>query len=417
MTRLSLLEMTRAPRDVRKPHAFAHSLVVRLIAVAACASLSVSSAVAQGQERSQDVPGYRSAISEALAEYAAQNYLEAMTLFTRAHELSPNARTLRGLGAVAFELHRYSDCVSYLEQALVSAAKQLEGELRADTENLLARARGFVAKIVLTTEPDSAHLLLDGEPLPRSANGALLLDIGRHELELSAPGHETQRRSYTVVGGEEQSWKVSLFKEGRVSPTSGVDSAPLLGWHRGLSAVAIGLGTAAFVSAAILTAQRHTEGNRYRSVAPEDARYPTALQTWEDARAKPYALAGIGAIAFASGATALLLKAPNRRAAAISAGISAAVGMSVAAWGAVNLLRGSECPSGSSLRQLCSDELERRDRGAITLVSAFPLVVAPLTLLFREWLGHPRMSPSVAVWSGPDPRRSSLLLNLRGCWL
>ncbi|MEY4512912.1 MAG: hypothetical protein RLZZ450_5034 [Pseudomonadota bacterium] len=51
-----------------------------------------------------EVPGYRETIAEALIEYEAHNYLEARTLFERAHKLYPNARTLRGLAVVAFEL-------------------------------------------------------------------------------------------------------------------------------------------------------------------------------------------------------------------------------------------------------------------------------------------------------------------------
>jgi hypothetical protein len=59
----------------------------------------------------------------------------------RAHAIFPNARTLRGLGMVEFELRSYVQSVQLLEQALAASVKPLDGKLRTDTEALLARAQ------------------------------------------------------------------------------------------------------------------------------------------------------------------------------------------------------------------------------------------------------------------------------------
>ncbi|MEY4509389.1 MAG: hypothetical protein RLZZ450_1511 [Pseudomonadota bacterium] len=372
----------------------------------------------RAQDDSTEVPGYRAAIDETLAEYTAQNYLEAMTLFARAHQLSPNARTLRGLGVVTFELRRYSESVSFLEQALSSAKKRLDGTMRSETVDLLARARGFVAKIEITLEPSSGTVLVDGETASLAADRRLLLDIGKHQLEFSAAGYLAQRRSFTVVGGEEQNWKVSLRTEDLdgVPPLAATSTPPLLRWHKALGATAIGLGVAGIVTAGIFTAQRHDDGIRFRGTVEGEGEYPRALQAWEDSRAKPYAFASAGAIALTSGAMGLVLRAPRSRYVVLAAGVSALAGLALVGWGIADMIRGGPCEATAPDRQACSDDLERKDRGAVTLVSAFPLVATPIALLFRGWLGH-SSAGTVSVRSGFDPKKSSVLFNVRVAWL
>jgi Flp pilus assembly protein TadD len=67
-----------------------------------------------------DSPAYREAIEHGLAEYRAGNFAEARALFLRAHAISPNARTLRGLGIVEYELRNYAEAIVRLRQALAS---------------------------------------------------------------------------------------------------------------------------------------------------------------------------------------------------------------------------------------------------------------------------------------------------------
>ena len=62
-----------------------------------CVSLGLSHvALAQEDAEAQ----YKQLIQQALGEFRRQNWPEARVLFRRAHALSPNARTLRGMGVV-----------------------------------------------------------------------------------------------------------------------------------------------------------------------------------------------------------------------------------------------------------------------------------------------------------------------------
>jgi tetratricopeptide (TPR) repeat protein len=146
---------------------------------------------------------YQRAIASGLSEFDAGNFPEARALFTRAHELSPNARTFRGLGFVAFELRNYRECVEYLEAALRSHEKALDGETRRSTEDLLTRARGMIARVSLRITPRVDTLLLDGVPASLTENGDIIMEVGDHMLEARATGYLAERRALKIAGGEQ----------------------------------------------------------------------------------------------------------------------------------------------------------------------------------------------------------------------
>lgn len=154
--------------------------------------------------------GYRELIAEALAEYEARHFEEARALFRRAHAMFPNARTMRGQGMAEFELRNYAGSIQCFESALSSRVRPLDAALRAETEQLVARARRFVARVRLTLQPSTALLLVDGVPVQLQPGAGLLLSIGHHSLEARADGYQTTQRTLSVEGGEEQVLAIEL---------------------------------------------------------------------------------------------------------------------------------------------------------------------------------------------------------------
>lgn len=157
--------------------------------------------------------GYRTQVAAALAEYDAGHFEEARALFLRAHELFPNARTLRGIGMTDFELRNYGDAIAQLEAALHSTARPLEGALRSETEALLARARAFVARLAIYVTPEVASVSIDGMLVQPNDPRVVLLSVGEHQLEARAQGFLTERRTLRVDGGEQRSLEVVLVAE------------------------------------------------------------------------------------------------------------------------------------------------------------------------------------------------------------
>jgi hypothetical protein len=189
----------------------------RLWVVIAVVLGSVLSARADEPESQQ----YSEVVNEAISEFNATRFAESRALFMRAHELSPSARTLRGLGATEFELRNYGLSVRYLTDALASDVRPLEGELRARTEKLLERARGFVARLDLTVLPSSSYATVDGEVVENGRE--LLLDAGEHVIDIEAPGYVPLRRVMNVRAGESEHLHVVL--------TMRIDSAPVAAPH------------------------------------------------------------------------------------------------------------------------------------------------------------------------------------------
>lgn len=163
----------------------------------------LSCATAQAQGSSQN--NYSRLIRDALAEYELGNWGEARVLFEKAHAIKPSARTWRALGLTSFELKHYADAIKELETALESDVKPLTSQQRESAERVLSRAQEYVAKYELSVPEGVTQVNVDGEPVDISSDGTILLDPGKHTLQIQPPGEEPmQRRVVAEVGAREQ---------------------------------------------------------------------------------------------------------------------------------------------------------------------------------------------------------------------
>jgi len=147
-------------------------------------------------------PAYDSLIEKAVSEFNLGHWGEAKAFFLRAHQLHPNARTLRSLGHSSYELRLYVDAIRYFSEALRSEAQPLTPQLRAHAEQQLADARSFVTHVELVLEPAHATVHVGGREPAFDEDGTLLLDPGLHELAATAPDHEPEVRTITAHAAE-----------------------------------------------------------------------------------------------------------------------------------------------------------------------------------------------------------------------
>lgn len=189
--------------------------------------------------------GYVEALTEAVAEYDAARYPEALALFERAHALYPNARTLRGIGMAAFESGRYVTALRALRQALTSTVRPLTPEQHEHVERLIGRTEVFVATLDVVASPPEAVILVDGGALVREPDGMVLLDQGHHTITATDPSGRSQSVEVDLVGGTTRSVRVQIDSlAGGVAPTTVVGVSLL---------VAGGLATVAAVATALVT--------------------------------------------------------------------------------------------------------------------------------------------------------------------
>jgi tetratricopeptide (TPR) repeat protein len=142
-----------------------------------------------------DKAGYQKIIREGVAEYQAGRFEEALSLFRRAHEMSPSSRTFRGIGMASFELRDYVTAVRGLSAALQDKRKPLSSEQRKDAQGLLDRSLVFVDVYAVKLLPRTARLLVDGRTPELEPDGTLLLGFGVHAFEASASGWAKLSRS------------------------------------------------------------------------------------------------------------------------------------------------------------------------------------------------------------------------------
>lgn len=219
-----------------------------------------------GQELPAPVPkeddAYRAAVRDALLEYDARHFEEARTLFRRAHDIEPNARTLRGIGMASFELRDYVTAVRALSAALVDTRKALTPEQREHTQGLLERSELFVDVFVLRINPPDTRVVIDGQSLEPETDGTVRLGFGSHIVEASKPGYMVRTFTINVHGGERRDLIVNLERQsplpmpppspgGRSPVAPDVPAAPApeapsvsAGWYWGAGGAAL-LGLAA----------------------------------------------------------------------------------------------------------------------------------------------------------------------------
>ncbi len=182
------------------------------IALALC-----SAAHAQAAPNAQTDAAYDSLIDNALNEYRLGHWVEAKAYFTQAHALQPNARTLRGLGLVCFELRKYVEAIGYFQQSLANQTRPLTDTMRDGVTQLLRDAERFVSRVDLQITPPDATLTLDGRIVTPDAQRQILIDAGSHELTVEASGYDGATRNLTTDGGETMRVKLALHPNRAVS--------------------------------------------------------------------------------------------------------------------------------------------------------------------------------------------------------
>lgn len=208
------LESSPASSCARALTGSARRLLRGLLLVSLCGGLlALTPPGARAQEGAEDAV-YKDLIEQALSEFKHKNWQEARVLFTRAHERNPNARTLRGMGVVSYEMRDYVNAMVNLKAALDDSRQPLTDAQRKECEGLLARAQTYVGVFALKVEPQDALVLLDGAAPNRNGEGQLLVPFGEHVISASAPGRQASSTRLNVQGGERGEIALMLPLEG-----------------------------------------------------------------------------------------------------------------------------------------------------------------------------------------------------------
>jgi len=178
-----------------------------LIALLLGAATALAPAPATAQRQSRE---YRQAVRSALREFNAGRWEEARALFQQAHEASPSARTLRGIGMASFEMRDYAAAYRALMASLASDVRPLNRRQRGAAEELLGRSRAFLGRFMVIVRPGEAELSVDLRPAQLEADGYLLLGVGEHTLTATHEGYRPSESRILVEGLEDEEIRMEL---------------------------------------------------------------------------------------------------------------------------------------------------------------------------------------------------------------
>lgn len=184
--------------------------IALVLALAPCAALA-QEAAAPVQPVDPSDAEYRRLVAQAIVEYDAASFDEALALFEQAYALRPSARVLRGMGKVYFEQRQYVRAYDAFDAALTTTVDPLTPTMREEVASLRARSAAYVGTLTLVVEPASASVLVDGEPVV--PNEPVRLDVGSHLVEVSAASFLPTRRSVEISGATDTEITVTLVAD------------------------------------------------------------------------------------------------------------------------------------------------------------------------------------------------------------
>lgn len=140
---------------------------------------------------------------------------KAQGYFQRAYDIARTPRSAAQLGLCEYALGMWSPAEAHLSEALGATEDSWIRGTEATLRESLATVRTHLGRLRISGTPTGAHVRTAGvERGQLPIDRPLYLAPGSHAVEVSAEGYETQRRTATVVAGEEVRLDVELASSG-----------------------------------------------------------------------------------------------------------------------------------------------------------------------------------------------------------
>jgi hypothetical protein len=176
----------------------------------------------------------------------------ALPLFQEAHRIAPTPRSAVQLGTVEQAVGRWADAEEHMAQGLRNPEDPWIKKNRAVIDEALRTVKSHIASVEVTGDPAGAEVLVNGKKagvLPLA--GAVRVNAGSVDVEVTASGYRRGFRNVTVPAGEYQTVVLRLEKlDQPPPPPAPPPPPPPTPWQRwtaygafGGAAVGAGLGT------------------------------------------------------------------------------------------------------------------------------------------------------------------------------
>jgi len=122
----------------------------------------------------------------------------ALIEFRTAYDAKPHFAVRYNIGITLYKLHLYGESHEELVAYLDEGGDDVPAEKRVEVEEIIGKLEALLGTLTVDCAVEGAKLVVDGEP---RISWSLRLDVGSHEVEVAAPGHETFKTTVDLAGG------------------------------------------------------------------------------------------------------------------------------------------------------------------------------------------------------------------------
>lgn len=134
--------------------------------------------------------------------YEEEDFEGALFEFNRAYELAPDYRLLYNIGVTQLETKDYAGSKRSLEAYLAQGGDEVGADRRQEVDDQLATLAGRVGTVTIDSNVEGASVRVDGEEVGVTPLAdALVLNLGRRKLEVTAEGHQPYVETLDITGG------------------------------------------------------------------------------------------------------------------------------------------------------------------------------------------------------------------------
>jgi hypothetical protein len=179
----------------RRPNWCAHVA----LALAALAALSARPARAMSPEEARAEALIRQGVQLRAEDQTAR----ALPIFQEAYRVARTPRTAAQLGLCELELRDYVDAERHLAEALATPQHPWIARNKRVLSRQLESARANIGELVLTVSPVGADVFIDKKALdPALLSGPIRLAKGEVEVEVRAPGYQSESETIAIAAGQ-----------------------------------------------------------------------------------------------------------------------------------------------------------------------------------------------------------------------
>jgi len=156
----------------------------------------------------------KEAYTSAKLLFRNDDFAAAAAKFAQAYGLAKDPRLLFDKAICERNLRAYARMRRDLETYEEESGPGISAEHKAAAEEALAAIKNFVGSVTLKVNVEGAGVTVDGEGVGQTPLRApLLLDLGKHDIEVFKAGFASGTQVVDVEGGDERSVTIALIQE------------------------------------------------------------------------------------------------------------------------------------------------------------------------------------------------------------